>query len=255
MTIDDPIAPLSPAMILVETQLADNIGSAARAMLNFGLDRMRLVNPKPEWPSDRASALASGADKVLRAAKVCRSLTEAVADLQVVYATSARPRDLVRRIITPEQAGREMRDHVAAGRQVGVLFGPERMGLINDDLAMVDAVITIPVNPEFASLNLAQAVLLIGYEWMRHGVEVPASELRSNESDVATRQHLMSFVDRLIAELDETGFLRVAQMRPAMIRNIYALLYRTQATDQEVRTMHGMLTELVSKRLAKRKQV
>lgn len=243
---------IPPTFILVETQLADNIGSAARAMLNFGLDRMRLVNPKPEWPSDRAIALASGADRVLREAKVCRSLGEAVSDLQVVYATSARPRDLVRRIITPEQAGREMRAHAANGVRCGVLFGPERMGLVNDDLASVDAVITAPVNPDYGSINLAQAVLLIAYEWVRTGSDLAPSVLRTGDSPIASRQHLQSFLDRLVSELDESGFLRVSHMRPAMIRNIHALFSRTQLTDQEVRTLHGILTELVNIRLTRR---
>lgn len=250
--MSDTPAPIPPVFILVETQLADNIGAAARAMLNFGLDRMRLVNPKPEWPSDRAIALASGADRVLREARVCRSLAEATGDLQVTYATSARPRDLVRRVVTPEQAAKEMRAHAASGVRCGVLFGPERMGLVNDDLAGVDAIITAPVNPDYSSLNIAQAVLLIGYEWMKQGASVEPSVLRSGESEIASRQHLMSFIDRLVAELDETGFLRVAHMRPAMIRNIHALFSRAQATDQEVRTLHGILTELVTLRLSKR---
>lgn len=239
-----------PAFVLVEPQLADNIGFAARAMLNFGLTWMRLVNPRPEWPSERATATASGAAPVLENAAVYRSMTEALGDRQVVYATSARPRDLVKRVVSPRQAAAELRAHAAAGTRTAVLFGPERMGLINDDLAPVDAVITCPVNPDFSSLNLAQAVLLIGYEWFQAADETPATELRTGTAALASRAHLESYLLRLETELEECGFLRIPHMRPAMVRNIRALFGRMQLTDQEVRTLHGMLTELVTKRLS-----
>ncbi len=242
---------MKPCVILVEPQLADNIGAAARAMLNFGLDEMRLINPKPEWPSDRAIAVASGADRVLREAKVYRSFAEAVADLQVIYATTARPREMVKRILTPRAAATELRANTAQGLKSGLVFGPERTGLFNDDIALCDAVITCPVNPEHMSLNLAQAVLLVGYEWFQAGDDTPPVELRTGESAIASKQHLMSFIQRLEVELDECGFLRLPHMRAAMTRNIRALFSRAQPTDQEVRTLHGILTELVTKRLGR----
>jgi tRNA/rRNA methyltransferase len=238
-----------PAIILVEPQLAENIGTTARAMLNFGLTDLRLVNPKPDWPSDRAKATASGADRVLDGARVFRSLGEAIADLQVVYATSNRPRDLVKRVVTPRHAAGELRAHVAADVRPGILFGPERTGLVNDDLALADAVISAPVNPSFGSLNLAQAVLLIGYEWFQAADATAAEALHNGDSPVADRTHLMSFLNRLEFELDDSGFLRVPHMRPAMIRNIRAIFSRMAMTDQEVRTLHGILTELVTKRM------
>lgn len=239
-----------PAIVLVEPQLADNIGFAARAMLNFGLSSLRLVTPRPEWPSERAVQTASGAGSVLEAATVHRSMHDALADRQVVYATSARPRELVKRVITPRQAAAELRAHAAQNIRTAVLFGPERTGLINDDLAGVDAIITCPVNPDFSSLNLAQAVLLIGYEWFQATDATPPTELRTGGADIASRAHLESYLLRLESELTECGFLRIPHMRPAMVRNIRALFGRIQLTDQEVRTLHGMLTELVTKRLS-----
>jgi tRNA/rRNA methyltransferase len=238
-----------PVLILVEPQLADNIGAAARAMLNFGLDRLRLVNPKPEWPSDRARALSAGADRVLAEAQVFRSLAEAVADLKIVYATSARPRDLVKMVMTPSHAATELRRHEAAGTECGILFGPERTGLINDDIALVDAVITVPLNPAFSSLNLAQAVLLIAYEWHKAADDTPPLVFRHGDYPPADKLHLRSFLDRLEQELEACGFLRTEHMRAAMVRNIHAMFGRMALTDQEVRTLHGILTELVTKRL------
>lgn len=238
-----------PIIVLVEPQLAENIGSAARVMLNFGLDRLRLVNPKPEWPSERAKAMASGADRVLEAAVVCRSLKEAIDDVQVVYGTSGRNRDLVKRVITPEQAAVEVRRHMVAGVRTAILFGPERTGLVNDDVAIVDATITVPVNPAFASLNLAQAVAIVGYEWMKAGDATPPEELRHNLSPLASKLQLGAFLNRLEAELDLCGFLRVPHMRPTMVRNLRAIFSRASLTDQEVRTLHGVLTELVTRRV------
>lgn len=242
---------MKPAIILVEPQLADNIGAAARAMLNFGLDEMRLVNPKPDWPSERAKAVSSGADRVIDAAVVYRSLADSLSDRQVVYATSARPRDLVKRVITPDRAAAELRAHAAAGVETAILFGPERTGLVNDDLAIVDAVITIPVNPEHASLNLAQAVLLTAWEWWKAADQTPPDQIRVSDSPIADKKHFLSFIERLEVELIRCGFLRVVEMRPAMMRNIRALFARAQPTDQEVRTLHGMLTELVTRRISR----
>jgi tRNA/rRNA methyltransferase len=242
-------APLQPAIILVEPQLAENIGSTARAMLNFGLTKLRIVNPRPSWPSDRAMEVSSGAGIVLQQAEVFRSLAEAVADLRVIYATSARPRDMVKEIVTPRRAAQELREHEAAGIKVGVIFGPERTGLLNEDIALADRVVTVPLNPDFSSLNLAQAVLLIAYEWHLAADDTPPHSFRYGDGAPAEKHHLMSFLTRLEAELDECGFLRQSHMRPTMVRNIRAMFGRASLTDQEVRTLHGILTELVTKRL------
>lgn len=238
-----------PVIILVEPQLAENIGTTARAMLNFGLTGMRLVNPRMEWPSERARATSSGADELLFQARLCRSVLDATADLNLVYATSARPRDMVKRVITPRQAAAELRAHAAAGRSVGILFGPERTGLVNEDIALADAVITAPLNPDFSSLNLAQAVLLVGYEWWQARDVTPGEMMRLGDGAPATKQHLMSFLLRLETELDACGFLRQPHMRAAMVQNIRAMFARAGLTEQEVRTLHGILTELVTKRL------
>jgi len=238
-----------PAIILVEPQLAENIGATARAMLNCGLTDLRLVNPRPEWPSERARANASGADTVLDQATVFRSVGEAIADLQRVYATTARARDLTKVVMTPPQAVAELRAELARGERVGVLFGPERTGLLNDDVALADAVIAVPLNPAFSSLNLAQAVLIVAYEWFKAADATPPVSLHHNASPPATKAHLTSFLGRLEAELDACGFLRNIEMRPAMVRNIRAMFARAELTDQEVRTLHGILTELVTKRL------
>jgi len=238
-----------PVLILVEPQLPDNIGAAARAMLNFGLDRLRLVNPRPEWPNDRARAVSAGAERVLSEAQVHRSLAEAVSDLKIVYATSARPRDLVKMVMTPAHAAAELRRHAAAGTRCGILFGPERTGLVNDDVALADAVISVPLNADFSSLNLAQAVLLIAYEWFKAGDATPGLVFRHGEYPPADKLHLKSFLDRLEMELEACGFLRTEHMRAAMVRNIHAMFGRMQLTDQEIRTLHGILTELVTRRL------
>jgi tRNA/rRNA methyltransferase len=202
-----------PVIILVEPQLAENIGTAARAMLNCGLTEMRLVSPKPDWPSERARITSSGAESVLEAAGVFRSVAEATADLQRVYASTGRTRDLVKRVMTPPAAIAEMRAAVGAGERVGVLFGPERSGLTNDDVAVVDAVLQVPLNPNFHSLNLAQAVLIVGYEWIKAGDETPAEALHAGGEPPATQGHLMSFLNRLETELDACGFLRNRDMR------------------------------------------
>ena len=243
----EPVA--EPVIILVEPQLAENIGAAARAMLNCGLNTMRLVQPRPDWPSERARNTAAGAEAVLDQATLFRSIAEATGDLQRVYAMTGRNRDLVKLVLTPTQAVAEMRAATARGERIGVLFGPERAGLLNDDVALVDAVISVPLNPAFHSLNLAQSVLILAYEWFKADDRTPPLVLQTGDSEVAGKAHLMSFLTRLEAELDDCGFLRNLEMRPAMVRNIRAMFGRAQLTDQEIRTLHGILTELVTKRL------
>jgi len=155
-----------PAIILVEPQLGENIGTAARAMLNCGLDDLRLVRPRDGWPSEKAVAAASGADTVLENARLYPSVAAAISDLVHVFAATARDRGMVRREVTPRRAATEMRAWLGTGEACGVLIGPERTGLLNDDLALADTVLTVPLNPAFSSLNLAQAVLIVGYEWL-----------------------------------------------------------------------------------------
>src|SRR6201998_1846818 len=167
-----------PAIILMEPQLGENIGTAARAMMNCGLDDLRLVRPRDGWPSDKAIAAASGADALLAKARLYRDIPAAIADLVHVYAATARDRGMVRREVTPRHAAPEMPGRIAAGAAGGVLLAPGRTGLLNDDVALADTVLTVPLNPAFSSLNLAQAVLIVGYEWFTAGTAASGEVLR-----------------------------------------------------------------------------
>ncbi len=231
----------APAIVLVRPQLGENIGMAARAMLNCGLSEMRLVAPRDGWPNERAQRAASGADVVLDGARVFASVAEAVADLQHVVATTARTRELVQRIVTARHAASEIRGWIAAGDRVGILFGPERTGLENDDIVHADTALSIPLNPQFSSLNVAQAVLLVSYEWIASADDTPAVRLSEHATRPADKEELQNLFDHLERALDQSGFLRHAAMRPAMVNNLRALLQRAAMTEQEVRTFHGVI--------------
>ncbi len=240
---------MKPAIILIRPQLSENIGTAARAMLNNDLTDLRLVAPKPDWLSDRAIAAASGADRVVLGAKVFDTTAEAVADLQRVWATTARNRFMVKPVDTPRSAAAAMRDLAADGQRFGVMFGPERTGLENDDIVHADTVITVPLNPDYSSLNLAQCVLLVAYEWYQGaGPELPERHMTKGAEPPATKEKLQIFFDHLERELDECGFLRIADKRPVMVRNIRNLFQRAHLTGQEVQTLHGIVHELVTYR-------
>ncbi|MCE8459164.1 RNA methyltransferase, partial [Rhodovulum sulfidophilum] len=176
-----------PVFVLVRPQMGENIGAAARAMWNFGLDRMRLVAPRDGWPNPRAVALASGAGRLLDNAGIHATTAEAVADCDYVFATTARPRGLTKPVVTPEQAMTETRALLAEGRRVAVLFGPERAGLENDDIARANAIVNVPVNPDFASLNLGQCVLLSAYEWRRQTADILPERLELAGADPASQ--------------------------------------------------------------------
>jgi len=238
-----------PYVILVEPQLGENVGTAARAMLNCGLSRLRLVKPRDGWPSEKAVAAASGADAVLEAAELFASTAAAIGDLERVYATTARPREMIKPVVTPRRAALEMRAAIGAGQRVGILFGPERTGLVNDDIALADCVLSVPLHPAFSSLNLAQAVLLVGYEWFTAGDSTPPARLVTNATRPVTKAELLNFFDHLERELDECGFLRNREKRPSMVRNIRNLFQRAYLTHQEVRTLHGIVKELTTKRV------
>ena len=239
----EPI-PGSPVVILVRPQLADNIGAAARAMANGGLFHMRLVAPRDGWPQERAWRTASGADRILDAATVFPDVAAATADLHRVFATCPRPRHIVKPVLTARGAAAELRAVAARGLSAGVLFGPERAGLDNDDMAAADALVRYPLNPGFMSLNLAQAVLVVAYEWWLAEDETPPRALMTNETRVARKGELDNFLDHLVRELDASGFLRNKAKRPGMVRNIRHLFERGEVTEQELRTLHGVVTEL-----------
>ncbi len=237
-----------PAIILVDPQLGENIGTAARAMLNCGLTDLRLVRPRDGWPNEKARTASSGADVVVEGARLFATTAEAIADLNRVYATTARQRGMTKRVVTPRRAAGEMRKAVAAGEKVGILFGRERSGLENDDIALADAVVAVPLNPRFASLNLAQAVLLVGYEWFQTGAAAPASQLIVNETRPATKAELQNFFTQLERRLVTSGFLRNEEKRPSMVRNIRNLFQRAGLTEQEVKTLHGIVGDLAKLR-------
>ncbi|MBM3645792.1 MAG: RNA methyltransferase [Alphaproteobacteria bacterium] len=230
-----------PVIVLVRPQLGENIGMAARAMLNCGLQQLRLVAPRDGWPNPTAQRAASGADIVLEHAEVFDDVASAVADLEHVVATSARTRELAQRIVTAREAGLRMRGWAAAGEATGVLFGPERTGLENEDLAYADTVLSVPLNPQFASLNVAQAVLLVAYEWAMAGDATPAERMAEHATRPATKDELHNLFAHLERALDQSGFLRHREMRPSMVANLRTLLQRADMTEQEVRSFHGVI--------------
>lgn len=234
----------SPIVVLVRPQLADNIGATARAMANGGLFHLRLVAPRDGWPQPRAWRTASGADRILEAATVHPDLPSAVADCQRVLATCPRPRHVVIRTFTARGAAAELREACARGLRTAVLFGPERAGLTAEDLARADALVRYPLNPVFMSLNLAQAVMVLAYEWWMAAEATPPRELVTNETRVATKGELDGFLDRLVAELDAAGFFTNREKMPGVVRNLRHLFERAEVTEQELRTLHGVVTEL-----------
>jgi len=234
----------APVIILVRPQLGENIGMAARAMLNCGLSSLRLVKPRDGWPNPKAQRAASGADVVLDKARVFDSVADAVGDLERVVATSARNRELSQRILTARRAATEMRGWIGQGDRTGILFGPERTGLENDDMVHADTVLSIPLNPQFSSLNVAQAVLLVAYEWAAAGEGTPAERMSDHSTRPATKDELVNLFAHLERALDESGFLRNKAMRPAMVNNLRALLQRSAMTEQEVRSFHGVIKYL-----------
>ncbi len=246
-----PEAGPGPAIILVRPQLSENIGTAARAMLNCGLTDLRLVAPREAWLQDRAFAAASGADRVLLGAKCFDTTQAAVADLQLVWAATARNRFMVKPVDTPRSAAQRLRSAATEGVAAGVLFGPERTGLENDDVTLADTVLAVPVNPDYSSLNLAQCVLLVGYEWFQAGVVEPPRDMTRGAEPPADKAKLMGFFEHLERELDACGFLRVLEKRPVMVRNIRNLFQRAHLTGQEIQTLHGIVHELVTWRQRK----
>jgi tRNA/rRNA methyltransferase len=236
-----------PIIILVEPQLAENIGMVARAMANFGLSELRLVSPRNGWPKKGAHSAASGAVHVLEGARLYDTAREAIADLNYVFATTARERGQMKRVFAPEAAMREAQGRIGEGQGVGILFGRERTGLENDEVSLADSIITFPVDPKFSSLNLAQAVLLVSYEWhkLATGGALPFSgEIRSPP---AAREMLASFFDYVEAELEAVNFYP-EDKKPIMARNMRDIFHRLAMTEQEVRTLRGAIRALAEGR-------
>ncbi|HEY3848769.1 MAG TPA: RNA methyltransferase [Acetobacteraceae bacterium] len=240
------LAPLgnTPVVVLVRPQLADNIGACARAMANGGLFHLRLVAPREGWPQPKAWRNSSGAHRILDEATVFASVPDAVADLQHVFATCPRPRHIIKPVLTARGAAAELREICNRGLRSGLLFGPERAGLDNDDMAQADALVRYPLNPAFMSLNLAQAVMVMAYEWWMAEEATPPRELMTNETRVATKAEMENFLVHLVDQLDACGFLRNGEKRPGMVRNLRHFFQRGEVTEQELRTLHGVVTEL-----------
>jgi len=234
----------APVVILVRPQLADNIGAVARAMGNGGLFHLRLVAPRDGWPQPAAWRNASGADRILDALTLHETVADAVADLHHVFATCPRPRHIIKPVLTARGAAAEMRSICARDLRVGLLFGPERAGLDNDDMARCDALIRYPLNPGFMSLNLAQAVMVMAYEWWTAADDTTPRTLMTNETSVANKADLENFLVHLVDQLDASGFLKNQQKRAGMVRNIRHFFQRGEVTQQELRTLHGIVTEL-----------
>ena len=232
-----------PVVVLVRPQMGENIGAAARAMLNFGLDQMRLVAPRDGWPNPAAVAMASGAGRVLDGALVSDDLAGAIGDCQHVYATTARLRGLTKRVITPAEAMDEARALQAQGQRVAILFGPERAGLENEDVAQANTIVTVPVSPDFASLNLAQSVLLMAYEWGRRGgaVLAPEGEVEPPASLIEVEKLAEHYEQRL----EEAGFFFPEAKAPGMKITLRNMWSRMSLTSADIRMLHGMLRQLL----------
>ena len=236
-----------PIVVLVEPQMGENIGAAARAMANFGLSRLRLVKPVQGWPNERARVMAAGADRVLEGAQLYDSLADAIGDCSFVLAATARNHDQAKPVIGAAAAAAEMAPRVAAAENVAVVFGRERNGLENHEVARADRILTLPVNPAFASLNLAQAVVIVGYEWFKQqGDGLPLANLR--KSPPVAKQQLDAFFADLERELDKVEFFRPAEKRGTMAVNLRNIFQRIAPTQQDIRTLHGVITAIAQGR-------
>jgi len=253
-----------PAVILVNPQLGENIGTAARAMANFALSELHIVDPRDGWPNERALSASSGAVTIIEQARLHETCMTAVEPFHQVYATTTRPRGMTKQVMTPEEAAADMHARIAGGERIAIMFGRERWGLNNDEVSLADAIITAPVDPEFASINIAQAVLLVGYEWYKPfaaslgmgtgelaAIKGPGLRVRGDEG-LASKQDLHGFLSHLERELDAAGFFKSPAMRPGMIRNLRNMFQRVELSLQEIRTLRGVIASLTRTHLRHR---
>ncbi|MBO9397167.1 RNA methyltransferase [Shimia sp. R9_2] len=234
-----------PAFVLVRPQMGENIGGAARAMLNFGLDKMRVVDPRDGWPNERAVAMASGAGRVLDAAFLTETTEAALEDCHYVFATTARARGLTKPVVTPEVAMKQAAEMIARGEKVAVLFGPERSGLENEDIARANAIINVPVNPEYASLNLAQCVLLTAYEWRRQSAEIVHERVDMTKTDWANHAEMEALERHYEERLDAAGFFFPPEKAEGMKINLRNMWSRMRLTRADVQMLHGVMRQMV----------
>lgn len=245
---EDNWAGPQPAFVLVRPQMGENVGAAARAMWNFGLDRMRVVDPRDGWPNERAVAMAAGAGRLLDQVGLYDDLPAAIADCTYVFATTARHRDLTKPIMTPERAMEHTRALLAQGQKVAVLFGPERAGLENEDISRANALISVPVNPAFSSLNLGQSVLLLAYEWRRQLAETPPEVMEMAKTEFVEGVEIEALGDHFEQRLQEAGFFFPLAKADSMRLNLRNMWARLPLTRADVQTLHGMLRQLLRDR-------
>ena len=243
-----PWAEGGPLVILVEPQLGDNIGSAARAMGNFGLSRLRLVNPRQGWPDERARIFAAGADRILENAQLFPDLRAALSDVNFAFATTARERGMAKPVVGADTAATDIRTRMAGGEEVALVFGRERTGLYTEEVSLCDAILTLPVNPAFASLNLGMCVAVTAYEWFKAASGGALPFAPPERSPLAQKQDLFAFFDHLEGALTEAAFFRSAEKQPSTTRNIRNIFHRIALTKQDLATLHGMITALVEGR-------
>ena len=245
----------TPSVVLVNPQLGENIGMAARAMANFSLMDLLLVDPREGWDREKAESAASGAVETVKTARIEPVLAEALKPYHYVYATTARPRGMTKDVMTPEQASADMHKRIAQGEKIAILFGRERYGLTNEEVSLADMIITAPVNPAYASLNIAQAVLLVGYEWFKPLAKTLGMEtqelaalsgpgLHMPGTKPATKDELFGFFEHIENELEIAGFYKTDDKRPHMIRNMRNMFARAQLSEQEVRSLRGIVSSL-----------
>ncbi len=237
MTIDFP----APVIILVNPQLAENIGMVARAMMNCGLKQLRIVSPRESHLAEQAIRASSGAEQILHNAKLFNTTREAIADLEYIYATTARRRDMIKPVQTAHCAAQEI---LSSDTKYGILFGPERTGLHNDDVCLANCIIEIPLNPEHCSLNLSQAVLLVAYEWYQQKISSAPERFVTNKTTIADKEKVMLFLDFLEQKLENKGIFKQEDKKERMLINLNNIFTRTQITEQELNTLYGIINLL-----------
>jgi tRNA/rRNA methyltransferase len=238
----------APVVVLVEPQLGENIGAAARAMANFGLSRLRLVAPRQSWPNEKARAMAAGADRILETAALFDSLEAAIADCSFVFAATARAHDQAKPVVGAGEAAALAATRIGGGETVAVVFGRERNGLENDEVALADRILTLPVNPAFASLNLAQAVVIVAYEWFKLATGGSLPFAMPDKSAPAQKQQLLAFFASLERELEKVEFFRPPDKRQTMQINLRNIITRMAPTQQDIQTLHGVITAIAQGR-------
>ncbi len=237
----------APIIILARPQLAENMGMVARAMMNCSLSELRLISPRDNPLSDNAISAASGAHSILEDAKIFSSIEEAISDIHYLIATSARKRDMIKEVYSPEDGILKINHFISKGKKTAFLFGAERTGLLNTEIVHANAIVEIPLNPIHSSLNLSQAVLLLGYEWYKTTLKTSNSRLELGASHFATHEELNALFDHLETELSKRGYFRFEDKKERMSQNLRNIFLRNNLTSSEIKTLHKIFTDLTRK--------